>query len=551
MLVTPSPLLVLHCKHPFFDEQIYHTEYALGLNVAELYDPSKSQLFTDLSFLCLNEDNPNAQKSALRASMFLALFADIETPDIPLFLGILALSTNNSQTARHWLMVSASKGNKNAMVLLGKLHQGYFNTAPLPDTDDRPILRAIRWYGRAIRSGSIEALYYLGELYFNTKDYPHALHYFNLYFKKTKSALAAKFIADALFLTNNRQLSIKWHRYAASRGVQGSVNALIVDKRDACDITSFLQWYSMASRLNVFVEQKYYFSPLLRANLTDKLDIPRLQSAVILLPLSEQYTQNSPLMQAQPAVEFQPLINENGFANITKGEQINFCTDPRITKFSASVPGSGPTQLLIKAFELASPSYERRNLALCKSVLQHLQMIKPRGICESQLFRSKCKSSNPDDLVTCGFIALVLNDVVYALELFGKAALKGNETANLMLGVILFHGIGGTERLEAGVVYFSRCQLEPIALIHLGVIYNDQQWLRRAAQLLGVSAESSQMYEWVGDLFAQGIKLPKDEKVAMMWYGVALNKAEEYGCNQNEVLQKMGQHAYNSRSSFR
>ena len=59
------------------------------------------------------------------------------------------------------------------------------------------------------------------------------------------------------------------------------------------------------------------------------------------------------------------------------------------------------------------------------------------------------------------------------------------------------------------------------------------------------------MYEWVGDLFAEGIKLPHDDKVAMMWYGIALSKAEEYGADQNALLQKIGQHAYKSRSSFR
>ena len=551
MLVTPSPLLVLHCKHPYFDEQIYHMEYALGTNAAELYDPSKSQLFTDLSFLCLNEDNPNAQKSALRASMFLALFADIETPDIPLFLGILALSTSDSQTARHWLMISASKGNKNAMVLLGRLHQGYFNTAPLPESDDRPILRAIRWYVRAIRSGSVEALYYLGELYFNTKDYPHALLYFNQYFKKTKSALAAKFIADALYLTNNRQLSIKWHRYAASRGVQGSVNALIVDKRENWDLTAFLQWYSMASRLNVFVDQKYYFSPLLRANLTERVEIPSVQNASILLSISEKYSEAGRMKEAKPSIELQNITTGHNFVNICKGETTGLHALPKIIPSPSPVPAISPTQMLIKAFKLASPSFDSRNLMLCKSVLQHLQIPKPRGICESQLFRAKCKSFNPDDLVTCAFISLVLNDVVYALELFGKAAMAGSETANLMLGLILFHGIGSTERLESGVVYLSRCPLDPIALVHLGVIYNDETWLKRAAQFLNLPYTDYRIYEWVGDLFADGIKLPQDNKVAMMWYGIALTKAEENGADQTALLQKVGQHAYNSRSSFR
>ncbi|EAY12513.1 hypothetical protein TVAG_138920 [Trichomonas vaginalis G3] len=547
MLVTPSPLLVVHHKHQNFDDQLYHLEYALANNASDINNSPKSQLFTDLAFLCLNEDNQNAKKSSLRASIFLSLLTDLESPDIPLFLGILALSTNDSYTARHWLQKSASLGNKNAMVLLGRLTMGAFNTAPLPDFDDRPILTAIRWFIRAIRSGSVVANYYLGELYFQHNDYRRALIYFNTYFAKTKSVLAAGFIAVSLQNLGQTQLSIKWHRWCASQGLQASANSLLVIYRSGNYVVSFFQWLSVATRYSFLKEKKYFFSPLLKATLTDKIEFPQLSAAISLLSFSEPYKQASQFLPAQPSVEFRPILNESEIVAVSKSDNPGLCPATRLP----SIPATTPTQLLLKAFDLANPYFEKRNLAMCKSILQHLQNLKPRGICESHLFRAKCKSQSANDLCTAALIALVLEDAAYALELFGKAAILGSETANLFIGLILFHGLVNTERTESGVIYLSRCPLEPVALLHLAVIYNDKVWARRAAQSLGSTEESGEMHEYVGDLFANGIKFPKDGKVAMMWYGIALQKYEEFGLDTNNILQKMAQHAYNSRSSFK
>lgn len=549
MLVTPSPLLVVHHKHQNFDDQLYHLEYALTNNASELNMAKKSQLFTDLAFLCLNEDNQNAKKSSLRASVFLSLLTDLESPDIPLFLGILALSTNDSYTARHWLQKSASQGNKNAMVLLGRLTMGAFNTAPLPDTDDRTILTAIRWFTRAIRSGSLEANYYLGELYYQHNDYRRALVYFNAYFAKTKSVLAAGFIASSLQNLGQTQLSIKWHRWCASQGLQASANSLLVIYRSSNMVVSFIQWLSVATRYSFLKEKKYFFSPLLKANLTDRLEFPQLADAISLLSFSEPYKMASQFLPAQPSVEYRPILNEYEIVSVSKSENPGLSPAARLLSSPSPIAGSTPTQLLLKAFELASPNFERRNLAMCKSVLQHLQGLKPRGLCESHLFRAKCKSQNAVDLCTAAFVCLTLEDSVYALELFGKAAILGSDTANLMIGLILFHGLVNTERAESGVVYLSRCPLDPIALLHLAVIYNDKTWARRAAQAMNMSEEGGMMHEYVGDLFANGTKFPKDDKVAMMWYGIALQKYEEYGLDTNNILQKMAQHAYNARSS--
>lgn len=47
------------------------------------------------------------------------------------------------------------------------------------------------------------------------------------------------------------------------------------------------------------------------------------------------------------------------------------------------------------------------------------------------------------------------------------------------------------------------------------------------------------MYEWVGDLFSNSVKLPLNVGIALMFYGIALKKAEEDGDDINGIIKKI------------
>lgn len=237
------------------------------------------------------------------------------------------------------------------------------------------------------------------------------------------------------------------------------------------------------------------------------------------------------------------------------------------------------TQYLHFAFKFASPLFSQRNLHLSFLFLQKLWILHPKGVSESILFRNKCKSRNPNDLVRCGFIAILCHDSKFALDLFTKAAKGGNETGSLMTGLLMFHGLNVLRQVKNGCYYLSQCSTDPIALLHLSLACNDDVFEMRAKESLGMYSKTFQydlsnsndfepeknhkkfddplntnkdnesnnsitssrckMYEWVGDLFSNSVKLPLNVGIALMFYGIALKKAEEDGDDISEIIKKI------------
>jgi hypothetical protein len=105
---------------------------------------------------------------------------------------------------------------------------------------------------------------------------------------------------------------------------------------------------------------------------------------------------------------------------------------------------------------------------------------------------------------------------------------------------MIFHAVGQERDRETGYGYLAKCVTDPIALVHLGAASADEEWLERAATILNVKSKSPEMYEWVGDLFADGVKLPAIAPVALMWYSFASGKAQEYGEDNRALLEKIG-----------
>jgi TPR repeat protein len=125
------------------------------------------------------------------------------------------------------------------------------------------------------------------------------------------------------------------------------------------------------------------------------------------------------------------------------------------------------------------------------------------------------------------------------LDLFLRASKKGDLTGALMTGLMHFHGFGIERDVQQGAYFLAKCVTDPIALLHVGVVCGDDAWLARAAIMLNVPKDSYQMFEWLGDLFADGVKLPLDVRIAAMWYGVALKQSELHGEENMTIIEKI------------
>jgi TPR repeat protein len=210
--------------------------------------------------------------------------------------------------------------------------------------------------------------------------------------------------------------------------------------------------------------------------------------------------------------------------------------DPLISPF---YPVIDKTHLLRLAFKYASPKFEKRNLALSCQFFRKLTALSPGAIMESKVFKNRCDHGTPAQRVKCAFLHIFMLNYRNATLLFQQAAHRGDFTAALMYGLLLFHGIGQARDVQLGANYLAKCVTDPIALIHLGVAADDEEWLERAATILNVRSASPAMYEWVGDLFADGVKLPMDTRVARIWYSWALMKSQEDSEDNGPLREKM------------
>ena len=183
-------------------------------------------------------------------------------------------------------------------------------------------------------------------------------------------------------------------------------------------------------------------------------------------------------------------------------------------------------------------------------------MMLKKGKINGQYLLSKCSlysqkknSKNPGDLVSCGLLASLLNLNDEAQSLFLKAGKKGNEQGCFLYGLSMFHS-DNEESIQIGSSYLAKCMSNPIALLHIGLANNDYFYLRRASEILKIE-KNHEMFEWLGDCFELGTIIPRNYKIALVWYGVSLNYKEEDGDDTTFILEKINRmRKVNSVMSF-
>ena len=524
MLVPPSPQLIQHINDVLYSQQILRKEPGCLIASEESKKFKDSFFYLDLGFMCINGKNPRIRKAPMHAVPILSSCMDIINPEVPLFFGVLANSTNDIPTALRFFELAAQRGNVQAMNAIGLLYET--SAALISDKPINSFDESLKWFKRALSAGSDDAYKYIGELYEKNNNKIVALHYFLKHHKATKSIYSARKCAQIFDILGDANAALKMNRICASLGDTESVLSIIDILTKNKDAAAVKAWNELKERYHILRPVDYAFSSFLSAHKGKDLSLPSFAAAANLLSLSDPFGQldnTQRLLQKFNSVSYSPGDSVFAFTKYIK-------TDPSPSAFYPTV---SRTRYLLLAFDFASADYSKRNLNLCSLALKSLSEVSPKGVCESKLWQAKCKNPRDEDYAVCGFISYILKDYKYALEIFESGSRKGCCTCALMSGIMLFHGIGTQPKADRACYYFAMCPTDPLALLHLGCACDDNVWLRRAAKFLSMKFESGAMFEWAGDLFLQGVKVPPSKRIAQAWYGLALARYRE---NSEDIL---------------
>jgi hypothetical protein len=170
----------LHCSSPYYSSYIAQHEHPTDSG------EMSSETGRLLCLLAATGEEPSINRSFLYASTFAVHNTKSDSPDHPLLLGLFSTTPLNQI---HTFRIAASHGSVSAMTHIGRCYRGFAGLSFSPqDTSDRPhLLMAVRWFLRAYRNGSVEAIQELALTYAELRDPIHAMHYFLLHLNRTQS----------------------------------------------------------------------------------------------------------------------------------------------------------------------------------------------------------------------------------------------------------------------------------------------------------------------------------------------------------------------------
>lgn len=382
----------------------------------------------------------------------------------------------------------------------------------------------------AMRYQSIDAYRLYGELSTEETRRAEALSSFLTHYLEGKSVISAETAVDILLQMNDVDRALKLLRICIANGHQSAIVKMLKLRR--CDKKDIFFWGSLAKKFN-FLPTKIQIPSRLRAHFGENYTTGNKFRELAVRVNSDvgqflEYTYR--LVQHQDICELKTIEKKRLSA-------ARLCEYMENQDSSSLVfPSSNRTSYVLQAFHYASPVFKERNLNLVRSHLAALQRHERCGIVESQLYRSKMLSRNPDDMVRCGFILCLIGDLNSALSLFQKAANAGSLAGSEMAGYLMIHY---QRDIENGLYFLAQCVSNPVAQIHQYMYTKDELYIRRASVLLKAPIKSSKMYEMVGDLFADGIKYPIMSKAAKAFYGYGIEMCDLYGEDARVLMQKV------------
>lgn len=151
-------------------------------------------------------------------------------------------------------------------------------------------------------------------------------------------------------------------------------------------------------------------------------------------------------------------------------------------------------------------------------------------ILETNIFKNKSLNGTDKDLFSCGLIAFLVNEIDISIDLLKKASEKGNSTADSFLGLFLFHD---EKTRKQSLYYFLKCSTDFISLSYLYLSTKEYVYLSRLKYIFGEEEEEYKIFESIGDIFWNGIKLPENKFIAKIFYGISLSKNKDYNSIAN------------------
>ena len=149
---------------------------------------------------------------------------------------------------------------------------------------------------------------------------------------------------------------------------------------------------------------------------------------------------------------------------------------------------------------------------------------------DSEIWRSYFSSKNIEKHIQFGFICFLLEDFQQSYYSFKESAKPGSDTGLCMCGLILFYGLYKKRDVKKSCFYFSKCNQNPISLLHLGISCSEDIYIKIARKISGKKVKNGELFEYIGDLFYYGIKYPRELMISKMLYGY----------NTSNLLTKLG-----------
>lgn len=504
MYTPPSPQYLLHCKDPSYEGMVFFYKVLDTLTLPPMDGP------LDIALLHVHGKNPKTPKSVKAGVIELLKPYRDDSPEIPLYIGTIACSQHNYFTASFFFDEAAQRGSITAMNALGDLylrHPEEFST-----NISEPRDQAKRWFKRAIRLGSTDALSNLASVYYDEDMFEVALKYYSEHFKRKELPMTAFRIAECLVNLEKGDEADKWYRLSASKGIDKAVAALS-DQNEL--------WQKLYS----VIEDRL---PDFRSVIPDELRVYTKEESEIIMNMPPNYT------------HIRPDVNQRQQYSMISMHYPLEHSSTALESFDQAplFPSNSPLHILLKAFELASPVYEERNLSLANALLNRLD---PNVVFNSHIFQKKITSSRVYDRVRGAFIAYHLKHYLLALSLFRDAANESITIGILMCGIMTFHGIGTERDIVMAVNYFEKLPADPMGLVYLSNSLHDANYLVRASHLVGLDPNSMGIYEWIANEFLKGVKVPRDRRIATIWYGMAYAKTSEVCFESRPILRVLSE----------
>ena len=546
MLVAPNPEFLLHRKSPGFYNELASRAPRDVLNDEEKVpndqqNEANDQDLNDIAFTFMSEEK---NYSWLRHFDPIKILIYLSHSKNPNFLGLLLIKYGKCQG--YEIADSLLKEKSLDPRILTEMVKCIINDPLETPIQDKFSLN--NYVQMLLNAQTLDSYYELAQYYIDIES-KNALAYFILHHSLTYSFLSLEGIAlvySEIIPGENSEISLNALRYCVS---QGSIKCL----KNAFDL------FSKSNGPLKQLGEKY----LVKSKELVDLYVPYQKTNVLNRENPDLPEVTDPI--ERPNFESYPFLNSIGFPHrkiITLNEkklkeQNKAMVDPNLILRTDSFP-----ILFLKTFDLASDDFRNRNLDLCKKYIQIMKDKYQVDIIQLPRFLKKLNSNRTSDLIKCGFIQCLNGKYSDAAQTFFTAFKLGSNVAATMLGIIYFHGLNNYTDLndqnnredqantndqkeiardtEKGIIYFLHAPTNPISLAHLSAIYPNSNYIDRFKDIVNCK-EDGKVFEWMGDIFWYGVKLPKNPQIAEMFYGIALNKYEEQGDDTHEIIMKINQ----------